>query len=742
MLKPFGPFWNWLLRLWLVLCALGLPIVLWPEANRMPLCSKTDWLLSEGFITYGMDPRLGDLPPETAQGSHVFWRSWSPTNNFGVGKLISAPFRASTPALALPVLGYPAAPGNTIFLENQITSERIDFRYGNAHETWQELVILLPDSWRKAPLKVGAIAGGVASVGIGSPSAAGWPTVIKRSLPASLTWHAVICLWLVILTALPRSLLARLDRRLAPNARWVFLPLACALTGYTVFFTYALSPQWTIGIASLLSLAGIVHLRQTAGRFLFYPGNVLRRRPVVLIWLGISLVSWLCLNAQQTVSTSFSANYRFTPASWSTDNQLPLWVAEGLHRGDPLTPSPSIAPWQVSDRPPAFTGLVALLRTSSGPLFSRPGQSQLFPWIANLLGIFVMSSWVFPVWACLKRGNIRGQARLWIVGTFAFTPFLFFNTVYVWPKLLSASLALSAWLLLDPKRPGRVSPASSIGAGLAFGAALLAHGGIFFSHLAMAIWLSFTQLRQRWGSLLIVGLVFFVTVLPWLAWVSKVDPPGNALTKSAFAGTFGFNERNRSLKDTVIRAYASDTFERWMQRKTQTLKAMLGIFQPIEGSHLGWADGGLALRRLQFFNLLPTIGICLLFLPGLARSGRVVCPACVSRNGHFGAGVWFGLGLLTILIQLALFWNAFILAEISYGAVVCLHLGLFLAGLRLAPLFRLATTAAIALNLIAGWLIEPALTFGHSRVATLAFALVLATVSAIGISLIAFRRDG
>jgi hypothetical protein len=639
-------------------------------------------------------------------------------------------------ALILPVIGYPAAPGNTIHVRNLLSGESKEFRYGNAHETWQELVIPLPRDWRGVPLSVGAKSGGRNYVGLGGPSEAGWSSLLKQSLPASLACHALVCLALVSLTALPRRACTWLEPRLGPSGRWVFFPLTAALLGYGVFFGYQYAPLTTAWIALLLFAAGLIDTVRMIARRWNAPGYLVRRYPGVALWLIVSLLSWLILNSQQTVSTAFAANYRFTPASWSTDNQLPLWVSQALHRGD-ASRAPNMGPWLVSDRPPAYTGLLALARSATAPWLLRDHRTQLFPWVANALGVAVMSTWIFPVWVCLRRGRVTGRARLWIVGVLALTPFVFFNTVYVWPKLLSASLALTAWLLLDPKRPGKWSVRPSIGAGLAFAAAILSHGGIFFSHLAMAVWLSFAQLRRRPGSFVVCGLVFFASLTPWQLWTSKVDPPGNALPKYAFAGTFGFGEPDVSLKDTVIRAYRADTSELWLKRKFEIVDTWLGTYNPIKGSHLGWADGGPALRRSQFFNLVPVLGLLLLCIPGLFR----IKSSRSFTSHHFSSHTWLGLGVLALVIQLCLCWGAFTVHETSYGTMMLLHLGLVTAGLSLARIVRVLITLLIAFNLIGLWVIQPSVAFGHIRVATFIVALSITLSLAASVCFHAYRAD-
>ena len=730
--RLFGPWTTtagrWLLFLWAFTILAGLVIIAWPEGGRVPLVLRNKWKVDAGFLNNG-EPGKNDLPGSVLNSpERMFWRSWSPQKNASRGRLESAAFKPAGSTIALPVVGYPAAPGNLLYLENQKTRERLTFHFGNAHETWQELVIRIPDKWRRKPLKIVAESGDRAYMGVGTPFQATRITDLKTSLPAALAWHAIVCCFLMAITALPRAALALLEPSLGRFASWFFFPLALALLGYSAFFTYGFSPRLTVAAAAALVVAGIVRERNLYRAFFLRPVEFSVRHPALLAWLLVSLVSWLCLNAQQTVSLAFAANYRFTPASWSTDNQLPVLVAEALSRGAPLQ-ALNFGAWQVSDRPPAFTGILAILCSFSSPLFSPEPARQLFVWLANLTGIAVMAAWVFPLWALLRRLGIFGLNRIWILGIFALTPFVFFNTVYAWPKMLSGSLALTAWVLLDPFGKRNFCPRSGVGAGLAFAGALLSHGGIFSSHLAMGLWLAFTQLRRRWATLLVCGVCFFATVATWLVWVHEVNPPGNALAKYAFAGTFGFENRHQSLFDAVSSAYRKDTAASWYARKLEVLKSLVGLSQNVSGSHTGWPDEGLEIRRLQFFNLLPALGILLICLAAVfLRSARGSGREMHTAYAHLAPRTLLLIGLLSVAVQLFLFWGPFTVFELSYGATLALHTGFLILALRFGRTMLALLTISLVLNFFCVWLISPVIEFGHIRPATLTLAIILTLI--------------
>ena len=728
-----------LLIIWTLSVSVGLYFIARPERSRVPLVSSGDWKIEGGFFNNGT-PQEDNLPKSMLNsGERVFWRSWSPETNASKGRIESAAFIPSGSTISLPVAGYPAAPQNQLYLQNEKTFERITFQYGNVHETWQELIIRIPEKWRNTPLKIIAESDGRAYIGVGTPHKASRATDLKTSLPASLAWHAIVCILLVSITALPRAALGLLEPSLGGFSRWLFFPLALILIGYCSFFGYQFSKLMVCAAAGLLVVIGIMWERKLYLEFFLQSSVFARRNPALLIWLLASLVTWLSLNAQTTSSVAFAANYRFTPASWSTDNLLPVWLAQALDHGAALE-NLRFGSWQVSDRPPAYAGIIAILYSFSKPLFEGESTRQLFFWLANLTGIVVMATWVFPLWALLRKLRIPCLSRIWVLSILTFTPFVFFNTVYVWPKLISASLALTAWILLDPRGKRDFSPRSGAGAGIAFAAALLSHGGIFFSHLAMGIWLTFTQLSRRWATFFICAGVFFGIMTTWMVWVHQVNPPGNALTKYAFAGILESGKPDQSLKEAVIGAYQTSDLQGWRSRKLESLQTIVGTFQPIVGSHNGWSDKGLEIRRLEFFNLLPALGVFVFSFALVSFRGvRPILQKTPVASSHLAPQTLLALGFLGIILQLILFWGPFTLHETSYGAVFGLQIGLAILALRFGSMMRALVSLYVILNFLVVWLISPFIEFGHVRPATLALAILITVVSGVFIILLSKR---
>ena len=69
------------------------------------------------------------------------------------------------------------------------------------------------------------------------------------------------------------------------------------------------------------------------------------------------------------------------------------------------------------------------------------------------------------------------------------------------------------------------------------------HGGTVFGIVAMLLVAAFVLSVPRFRTLLISGIAAACLLLPWMLWQKLVQPPGNALVQSVFAGVYGFDKR-------------------------------------------------------------------------------------------------------------------------------------------------------------------------------------------------------
>lgn len=712
--------WRLLVLLWLLAACVGTGLLLLPEPARVPLLTASGWEETTGFAPVtGIDKH--DLPTQFSRDPAVrFWRSWTPEKGPGEGMLRTAVFTCSAPYLSIPTVGYPGAPGNHLYLEHAGTGQILPLPHGQAHENWQETLLPLDSAWRDQPLRLIAVTNASAYLGFGTPAAAGRITAAKRSLPVVFAVHAFSLglLWLVAMPVgclLTRLLPSGLGRPL------LIAPVALSASGMAVFYLADAFPKLGPGFGPALACIGAVLGWREMLRFFRHPVRFIVRRP----WLQLQIVITACalslLFAQPTVSPLFQANYRFMPASWSTDNQLPVITAERIVNTNNLR-TLRFGQWRVSDRPPSLAGALAtpvlLLRATE----LAGTDSRLASPFAHVAGIAVLSSWTLPLWWLLTRAGWRGRLRRWVVLMLAATPFVFFNTVYTWPKLWSATLVLCGWGLLffapAETRRARIG----IVAGLAFGGAMLAHGSSVFGLLGVGLLLLPHCLQRRHlAAFATCGVVFALCVASWSWWGKHFAPPGNALAKKALAGTFGFEAENRPLGETIRSAYAAESWTDFARRKSEIPSVWLGTRNPL-GDGAGESEPGAKWRRKQFLFLLPCLGPWLLPLLWVAlrpKHWAKAGPPC--PYAPLSLLKWACAGLV---IQALLLWDTHIIHHYAYSTVFVLHFAGIAAAITCGKSWARLLGWFALIWFFTWWIVSPLLDHGTVAPLHTAFALI------------------
>lgn len=327
----------------------------------------------------------------------------------------------------------------------------------------------------------------------------------------------------------------------------------------------------------------------------------------------------------------------------------------------------------------------------------------------QLVGIAVQQLWIVGAWALLVAGGVgritRGLAALAIL----LSGFVIVNGFYVWPKLLAAAMLLgAAALILTPAwleiRRSRIG-APLVAALLAL--AMLSHGSSIFGIIPLAIiglWRGVPSVR--W--LVTAAVTAAILYVPWDAYQKYGDPPGNRLTKWMLSGMIGPD--SASLSHDLRVAYSRAGVGGALHDKVENFVTMIGggpmlhglndAAAAVEAGHLTTAINDL--RAIQYFNLLPTLGLLLIGLVVMAVArlcGRVEGPdwrcarACMTVVG-IGAIAW----------ALLLFGNGESRAVIHQGSYLLPILAFCgaVAGLRaIAPRLAIGLLAVNALLTLA-----------------------------------------
>lgn len=241
------------------------------------------------------------------------------------------------------------------------------------------------------------------------------------------------------------------------------------------------------------------------------------------------------------------------------DSWLPLTFAEMVSAG--RLDVPMIGDWLSSDRPPLQSGLYLLFFHSWLPHGGLIYQA-LSTWAQALV--------VVPL-LVLAGNPLQHSQRAAIVFALALSPLVILNSLFVWPKLFSATFcAIFHIALFGPSSASR--PTRWLMAGLAAALAMLAWrsafcpGGIDCSLLGV-------EARTSIAGAAKTGALAVVTYLPWIAYQRLIDPPGDRLLKWHFAGHIPVTQE--SFSHVLRAAYADLGFGQWLAGRASNLNSLM-----------------------------------------------------------------------------------------------------------------------------------------------------------------------
>lgn len=266
---------------------------------------------------------------------------------------------------------------------------------------------------------------------------------------------------------------------------------------------------------------------------------------------GLCYLSFLFLFADPLATGVGYVGGRFFNRELAGDNLVPMILGQRLYDGKPLHPF-CCGGWTSADRPPLQAGMFLMVRGLS--ITSRIGL--LYQVLATGLQCF----WICGVWSLLRSIRWqRSRIRL-VLLPIVFSGVLFFESVFTWPKLLTATFLLFAiGVVAKALVAERVLHAyEAWWAGLCLGLALMSHTGAALSLVAVPIvWFRYRKLLPL-KRLLPIAAAVVCFLAPWWAYQRYVDPPGNHLLKLHLAGEVQFTDR--SAVAAIEKAYAGRSF--------------------------------------------------------------------------------------------------------------------------------------------------------------------------------------
>ena len=452
-----------------------------------------------------------------------------------------------------------------MYLEKSGTHERFELPMGRCGHTWTSRVWKVPDSWWHAQVKL-----------VCEDAATGWGGWFAVTAPESVRIYQV--LWFGYLDSLHEFLTVGMLGLVIGLAIARHVPQSWQLSEGSIIAVGLMGSALVGGLLIPVMAMSVGLGRVVLVALLMWAGAVVsaawvRGRRGTTSWLesdrslmmgafvavGVFYLS-LVMRYDGGASMAQIAGVRFEHNPTS-DNEIPQFYASRVWRGAGYRAAYN--DWQSSDRPPLQVGRVLLC---GGPVSWLGGDFQTD---AQYAGIWFQLFWVPALWLWIRALGIGRRGTLIITMSLACTGVLMYNSIYVWPKLAAAAFALMGFTFLFTARARTVDFAL---AGVAFGLAWLAHGGVGFAFLALLPFcIRFVQ-REYWKRAGLALALFGAVVGPWLAYQKFGDPPGDRLLKLHLAGVEAINAR--SFGDTLIGAYKGLSWQDWWKARVENARMM------------------------------------------------------------------------------------------------------------------------------------------------------------------------
>ena len=656
------------------------------------------------FARYGSHPTKPFAFPENVQ----CWVTWNDTNK-NEGKAIIGPFNAPH-ILRFWASGYPKRKGNELFVERADTHERllIDAQ-SDVGERWRLIGSDLPSDWfgRSISLVAQDRARPSEWIGISEPVNGGGNEQLVSAI-AAFSFNGLLfgIYWLAALSFL--------GGKLQVPSTWIPLVAAAAVAavGYLAFWAYFAGPTlgkvFSFGVFAVACISLLLN-RSRKPRY----GPDIFAAARLLAVIGFFYVAVLNL---------FPSNfdyYALANGRWRKlpgDNYLPHAVAETLVQGYNLQ-WPRTG-WLSSDRPPLQSGWMLL----TWPFNSALGVDEHVA--GGTAALWFQLLWVFACFGLLRSlGLSRPRACAWIA-SLSLCGFFILNSVFTWPKLSAAAFGCGVFGLWVLPRKGTVDQGAVALGGALAGLALLSHGGVAFSLIALVPWVAW-RMRTRWKDWSVALLLFLILTVPWMAFQKFYAPPGNRLLKWHLAGQMEID--SRGTWQTLRESYAKLSWSQIVSARVTNLEMQLpedwNWWRDFSASH------ALHRRHEEFFHLLPattwwSLGVFALPIAFLRWRSRI------EWRVHLTLGLW-AISTLVVWCSLMFMPNNAVIHQGSYTLPIALF-ALLSAWLDLASAWLIVPVVILqVITFISTWAIAGDQVGGDINQAAFivaAFALVLLAV--------------
>lgn len=693
--------------------------------NYLPLVGKDGWTITGVVPLFDRAPATDQEIPHQIRNSAdaVFRRSWTPQTGGTIGSVTTSEFQLPT-YLAIPYQGFPReTPEDRIYLKIE-GGDELEVATIATLNMWATVYLEVPKRYigKKARLIANA-ASNKQYIAVGTPFSVPQSVYIAntalapRLLIIFFTWSVLSIVGLIAADFATRGKISK------DPVPWSLIGIGvfgvasfCLINLSGGFFPAAMAFLFTA------VLARIWWIYRTEPSHLFRLLDVLAKP--ALVWLAVSILYSVLTTTIDNGGGSWAVNGMFSPARWSSDNQLPFWFAEGLYNA--TKPQEIVwGPWLASDRTPLLTDLLLIPRATVLACLAPYLGSTFVPIGYMAAGITILSLWAAVLTWLAKKAGCRNLAIFLLVTLTS--PFVMFNTVYTWPKILGATyavLAFSAAFYSDDEP--RWLHLVAISACFAF----LSHASNAFALVPILFAFLPAIFGAGIGTIAFASLCAVALASPWFIWQHLYQPNGDVLLRYALTGDFGFESRGQGMLPDVLKTYRTLGFDGWMTAKISSIKLLLGI----DNSAISFPEMALSQsdtlgrqRVLDFFVLSRALGISMFGILLIWASSISRIAAAAATVGFFGIVIT----TLTTLSQP-------IVHQLPYGSILLL---IFAGAFAVANSNRFALISICAIGLLyysIVWVADP-----MSRALRLNFdySTLTATMASIAILLSVLRSQ-
>lgn len=714
-------FKSKLIFLVLIVFSISFAICLYPEppARLLTDPDQTTLVGSEKskVIVTDIAHQTRQLRQSVATPEGYLYRNWTPEAGIGPLKIQSNVFVPSK-YMSVIVTGSTRSIGGLVkaYIECEKNGARLPLLNGNVNANISETVVSTPKSWcSKGARLVFETSEENSYVGVGAVYKISPISYWKLSFVGQMPFYFTTLLVLAFFMFAGGAAALRYGWGHDP------LPVAFASLGVAslgVFYLPTIISEELRRFSPILVISIFVCLFFVAGA----QGRkmaAVKLLPYFKVWTLISLVCFALLCLAYNGLGHWEPNYRFWPASWSADSELPWLFAEAV-RNEWNLHEIFGGQWMPTDRPPLMTGALLLLADVFEQLQINNDGNYLRGTAFNVASIALNTLWAPAILWLLGRlaAFLNRKQCAGILLFIACTPFVLFNSVYGWPKAFGAAFALVAFGLVWQLRaaPAGTTPAKDsalILFPIVSALSMLAHmsGALFIAPLGFLYLLWCLRLANL-KKIIIGGGIALSLLASWSIYKYVVLPSSDPVTRYALTGSFGFGSKT-STWEMLADFYRGLNLRQWLEiKKIMLAQAFYPIDHGITNVHVNSDYGANSIEKLRALDFM---------LLSAGNSGiLVVCAASVwalvsgilwGRDSAVErAKPFFALlltSVLTWLMIVILFIAPTVLHHWPYAAVFGLAVGGSVITQYRFPRFFKVLLLALVTYTGAVWIISP-----------------------------------